>query len=67
MRVSRTLALLNAAMYDAIIAACDAKLAHRRASPAERDGRIKALAPPDDLSSHASVDAAIAAAPQWPS
>jgi PAP2 superfamily len=61
-RVSRTLALLNAAMYDAIIAACDAKVAHRRASPAQRDGRIKALAPPDDLSSHASVDAAIATA-----
>jgi hypothetical protein len=61
-RVSRTLALLNAAMYDAIIAACDAKLAHRRTSPAVRDRRIKALAPPDDLSSHASVDAAIATA-----
>lgn len=61
-RVSRTLALLNSAMYDAVIAACDAKLAHRRSSPAERDSRIEALAPPDDLSSHASVDAAIAAA-----
>jgi hypothetical protein len=61
-RVSRTLALLNTAMYDAIIAACDAKLAHRRASPAQRDGRIKALTAPDDLSSHASVDAAVATA-----
>lgn len=61
-RVSRTLALLNSAMYDAVIAACDAKIAYRRSSPAERDSRIKALAPPDDLSSHASVDAAIAAA-----
>lgn len=61
-RVSRTLALLNAAMYDALIAACDAKIAHRRSSPAERDSRIRAFAPPDDLSSHASVDAAIAAA-----
>jgi hypothetical protein len=61
-RVSRTLALLNAAMYDAMIAACDAKLAHRRTSPAVRDTRIKVLAPPDDLSSHASVDAAIATA-----
>ena len=61
-RVSRTLALLNTAMYDAVIAACDAKVAHRRSSPAERDTRIKALAPPDALSSHASVDAAIAAA-----
>lgn len=61
-RVSRTLALLNTAMYDAVIAACDAKIAHRRQSPAERDPRIKALARPDELSSHASVDAAIAAA-----
>ena len=61
-RVSRTLALLNTAMYDAVIAACDAKLTHRRSSPAERDSRIEALAPPDELSSHASVDAAIAAA-----
>jgi hypothetical protein len=61
-RVSRTLALLNAAMYDAVIAACDAKIAHRRSSPADRDSRIKALAPPDELSSHASLDAAIAAA-----
>jgi hypothetical protein len=49
-------------MYDAVIAACDAKLTHRRSSPAERDSRIEALAPPDELSSHASVDAAIAAA-----
>lgn len=61
-RVSRSLALLNAAMYDAIIAACDAKVANRRQPPAQRDSRIKALAPFDDLSSHASVDAAIAAA-----
>lgn len=61
-RVSRALALLNAAMYDAIIAACDAKIAYRRPSPADRDPRIKKLAPPDDLSSHASVDAAVAAA-----
>ena len=61
-RVSRTLALLNAAMYDAMIASYDAKVASRRASPAERDSRIQALAPPDAISSHASVDAAIAAA-----
>ena len=61
-RVSRTLALLNTAMYDAVIAVCDAKIANRRLSPAERDPRIQALAPPDELSSHASVDAAIAAA-----
>jgi hypothetical protein len=61
-RVSRTLALLNAAMYDALIAASDAKLADPRSSPSERDSRIQALAQRDELSSHASVDAAIAAA-----
>jgi hypothetical protein len=61
-RVSRALALLNAAMYDAVIAACDAKIPYRRSIPADRDGRIRKLAPPDDLSSHASVDAAVAAA-----
>jgi membrane-associated phospholipid phosphatase len=61
-RTARALALLNAAMYDAVIAACDAKLIHRRASPSERDDRIRALAPLDDLSSFASADAAIAAA-----
>ena len=61
-RVSRTLALLNVAIHDAVIAACDAKLAYRRSAPSERDSRIKELAPPDQLSSHASVDAAIAAA-----
>ncbi len=61
-RVSRTLALLNAAMYDAIIAACDAKMAFGRSTPADRDPRIKVLAPRDEISSHAAVDAAVAAA-----
>jgi len=61
-RVSRVLALLNAAMYDAVVAACDTKITYRRSSPASRDTRIKELAPPDELSSHASVDAAVAAA-----
>jgi len=61
-RVSRTLGLLNAAMYDAIIATWDTKIAFPRSTPSERDSRIEKLAPPDDLSSHASVDAAIASA-----
>lgn len=61
-RTARTLALLNAAMYDAVIAVCDAKLAYRRSAPAERDRRIVAGGPLDDLSSYASIDAAIAAA-----
>lgn len=61
-RTARALALLNAAMYDAVIAACDAKVAYRRSAPAERDGRIETLAALDDLSSYASIDAAVAAA-----
>ena len=61
-RVARVLALLNTAMYDAVIAACDAKVAFRRGAPASRDARITALAPPDELSAYASVDAAIAGA-----
>ena len=59
---ARALGLLNAAMYDAVIAACDAKLAFPRALPHDRDARIASLAAPDDISSYASVDAAIAAA-----
>lgn len=61
-RTARALALLNAAMYDATIAACDAKVAYRRSTPGERDGRIATGAPLDDLSSYASIDAAVAAA-----
>lgn len=61
-RSSRALALLNTAMYDAIIAACEAKIVYRRGNPAERDSRIKVLAPADDLSAYASVDVAIAEA-----
>ena len=61
-RTSRALALLNAAIYDAVIAACDAKLAYRRETPAGRDGRIKSLADADDISAYASLDAAVAAA-----
>jgi hypothetical protein len=61
-RASRALGLLNAAMYDAVIAACDAKIAFPRTQPHDRDARIASLAGPDDLSSYASADAAIAAA-----
>ncbi|MBM4408044.1 MAG: phosphatase PAP2 family protein [Chloroflexi bacterium] len=61
-RTSRAIALLNTAMYDAIIAACDAKIAYRRGNPAERDSRIRVLAPVDDLSAFASVDVAVAEA-----
>ena len=61
-RTARVLALLNAAMHDAVVAACDAKIANRRGAPSERDARIRVLAPLDDLSPYASADAAVAAA-----
>jgi membrane-associated phospholipid phosphatase len=61
-RAARALALVNAAIYDSVIAACDAKLAYPRSRPADRDTRIRTLAPPDDLSPYAASDAAIAAA-----
>src|SRR5205085_11502873 len=63
-RASRALALLNAAIYDAVLAACDAKLAYRRSLPADRDPRITAVAgaESDDISAYAAADAAIAAA-----
>ena len=42
-RASRSLALLNVAMYDAIIAACREQVAHPTAAPRDRDGRIELL------------------------
>jgi len=61
-RTSRALGLLNAAIYDAVLASCDAKLAYRRSQPSDRDPRILRQGTPDDISAYASVDAAIAAA-----
>ena len=61
-RTSRALGLLTAAMHDAVVAACDAKIAYRRGLPHDRDARIRSLATPDEISPYASVDAAIAAA-----
>lgn len=63
-RAARALALLNAAIYDSVIAACDAKLVNPRSLPADRDARIRTAGRPDDLSSYAASDAAIAAAAQ---
>lgn len=61
-RTSRAIALLNAAIYDAVLAACDAKLAYRQSLPSSRDARIRNLGVADDISSYAATDAAIAAA-----
>jgi PAP2 superfamily protein len=61
-RAARALGLLNAAMYDAVIAACEAKLAYPRSNPAGRDAHIRTVGQPDEISAYASSDAAIAAA-----
>ncbi len=61
-RASRSLALLNVAMYDAIIAACREQVAHPTAAPKDRDSRIEQLAPVGSRGSWPSGEAAAAAA-----
>ena len=61
-RSARAIALLNAAMYDAVIAAYDAKVTFRRTLPHDRDGRVASRSTADDVSAYAATDAAIAAA-----
>ncbi len=61
-RSARIFALVNAAMYDAMVAARDAKVAFQRRSPAELDKRVHALVDEDATSSYPSDHAAAAAA-----
>jgi membrane-associated phospholipid phosphatase len=61
-RSARGFALLHVAMYDALVAAWDAKYEFRRAAPAFADRRIHALVPLTDLPSYPSEHAAAAAA-----
>src|SRR5207253_2274052 len=61
-RSARILSLVNVAMYDAMVAAWDAKVAYRRTAPAEADPRVKALVDGDGTSSYPSQHAAAAAA-----
>ena len=61
-RSARLMALLNVAMYDAMVATWDAKYLYRRQSPAEADGRVRALATTDGVPSYPSEHAAVAAA-----
>src|SRR4051812_7348731 len=42
-RTARVMALLNVAMYDALVAAWDAKFVYRRRTPAEASSRLSAL------------------------
>jgi len=61
-RASRIMALLHVAMYDAMVAAWDAKYLYRRPAPARAHGRVRALTPVDETPSYPSEHAAAAAA-----
>jgi membrane-associated phospholipid phosphatase len=61
-RSSRIFSLVNVAMYDAMLAAWDAKVAYHRRSPAEADRRVSPLVGEDATSSYPSDHAAAAAA-----
>lgn len=61
-RASRIMALLHVAMYDATVAAWDAKYTYNRRAPARESGRVRALVPLDGAPSYPSEHAAAAAA-----
>jgi hypothetical protein len=59
---SRHLALLNAAMYDATIAAWDSKYAYNRPRPSEFDAAVEAVIPVPNSPSYPAEHAAVAGA-----
>lgn len=61
-RSARVMALLNVAMYDALVATWDAKYAYQRPGPAEADRRVRPLAGAQAAPSYPSEHAAAAAA-----
>ncbi|HEY9229083.1 MAG TPA: hypothetical protein VIP11_20700, partial [Gemmatimonadaceae bacterium] len=61
-RSARILALVNVAMYDALVAVWDAKAAYHRRAPSDVEGRVAQLAEGDGASSYPSMHAAVAAA-----
>lgn len=61
-RSARLMSLLHVAMYDAVIAAWDAKYAYKRLAPARASKRVRALVTLTDLPSYPSEHAAVAAA-----
>lgn len=61
-RSARTMALLHIAMYDAMVAAWDAKYAYERPPPYAVDDRIRAYGPRSRVPSYPSEHAAAAAA-----
>jgi hypothetical protein len=63
-RASRNMALLNVAIYDAVIAACREQVSTSSPAPRERDGRIKPLADVPARASYPSAEVAVASAAQ---
>ena len=61
-RSARILALVNVAMYDALVATWDAKYAYSRSAPAAIDSRVRALVDVGGVPSYPSEHAAVAAA-----
>lgn len=61
-RSARILALVNVAMYDALVATWDAKYAYKRRPPAVSDARVRPLAAITEVPSYPSEHAAVAAA-----
>ena len=61
-RSARAFALLHVAMYDALVAAWDAKYAFGRRAPARADARVRALVAVSEVPSYPSEHAAAAAA-----
>ena len=61
-RSARILALVNTAMYDALVATWDAKYAYMRRAPAAVDSRVRQLVNVSDVPTYPSEHAAVAAA-----
>jgi membrane-associated phospholipid phosphatase len=61
-RSARILSLVNVAMYDAMVAAWDAKYAYSRPAPAVADSRVRGLVSVGNVPSYPSEHAAAAAA-----
>jgi membrane-associated phospholipid phosphatase len=61
-RSARILALVNTAMYDALVATWDAKYAYMRRAPSLVDSRVRQLVSVGDVPTYPSEHAAVAAA-----
>ena len=61
-RSARILALVNVAMYDALVATWDAKYTYQRRAPAASDSRVRPLVAITEVPSYPSEHAAVAAA-----